>query len=84
MYMLDGLTPRSIKTYYNQAARVAGVHLRWRRGDNPIAAQVVAEPTSEELRAESKRLATQRRLGLKAMPWSGVSDLVNVQDAVGR
>jgi hypothetical protein len=39
-----GMTASSIKTYYNQAARVSGIHLRWRRGDNPIAAQVVAEP----------------------------------------
>lgn len=61
------MTPRSVKTYYNQAARVAGVHLRWRRGDKPIAAQVVAEPTSDELRAERKRLAARRRVGPRAM-----------------
>jgi hypothetical protein len=63
----EGMTARSIKTYYNQAARVPAVHLRWRRGDNPIAAQVVAEPTSDELRAESRRLATRRRPRLQSM-----------------
>jgi hypothetical protein len=62
-----GMTPRSVKTYYNQVARVAGVHLRWRRGDNPIAAQVVAQPTSDELRAERKRVATRRRSNLRTM-----------------
>lgn len=55
-----GMTPQSIKTYYNQNARLAGIHLRWRRGDNPVAAQVVAEPTREELYAERRRLATRR------------------------
>jgi hypothetical protein len=61
---LPGMTPRSLKTYYNQAARVAGIHLRWRRGHDPIAAQVVAEPTPDELRAQSRRLATCRRLAM--------------------
>jgi hypothetical protein len=65
----ERMTPRSVKTYYNQAARVAGIHLRWRRGDDPIAAQVVAQPSSDELRAERKRAeaATRRRSSLRAL-----------------
>jgi hypothetical protein len=56
-----GMTSPIMKTIYNQAARVAGIHLRWRRGANPITAKVVVKPTFDELRAERRRIATRIR-----------------------
>lgn len=57
----DGVTPRALKMYYNRQAREVGVHLHWRRGDNPVAAEVVADPTWDELHV--MRRQRERRNG---------------------
>lgn len=62
-----GMSVRSLKTAYNRAAKIAGVHLDWKRGNDPIAARVVDGPTRDELYAEQRRLAARHRRGERAM-----------------
>lgn len=75
-----GLTSRTIKVVYNQCARLAGIHLHWRRTP-PLAAQVVSQPTADELSAERKRVATRRRRAERIIITHDLNGLVDHQVA---